>query len=78
MEGILISLDRENKRGKVDTRNNDIGILTTYFREISVDIQPNCSVEFDVAISKNGNPYAKFISVPDRNKALFNTEERSQ
>ena len=34
MEGILISLDREAKRGQVDTRNDDIGILTIYFQEI--------------------------------------------
>lgn len=38
----------------------------------------NCTIEFDVAISRIGNRYAKFISVADRNRALFNTEDRTQ
>ena len=78
MEGILLSLDRKTKSGKVDTRNDDIGILTIYFREIPDAVQPNCTVTFDIAISQKGNRYAKFISVADRNQALFNTEDRTQ
>ena len=78
VKGILISLDREAKRGQVDTRNYDIGILTIYFQNIPDTIQLNCTVEFDVVISKIGNRYARFISVADRNQALFNTEDRAQ
>lgn len=67
MEGILISLDRDAKRGQVYSRNDDAGILTIYFDtelfELPREIQQNCTVEFDVAISKKGNPYAKFVSV---------------
>lgn len=78
MEGILISLDREARRGEVDTRNDDIGILTIYFQNIPGAIQLNCTVEFDVVNSRIGNRYARFISVVDRNQALFNTEDRTQ
>lgn len=78
MEGILISLDREARRGQVDTRNDGIGILTIYFKEIPDAVQMNCTVVFDVVISRIGNRYAKFISVADRNQALFNTEDRTQ
>ncbi len=78
MKGILISLDWTAKRGQVDTRNDDIGILTIYFQEIPDAVQLNCTIEFDVVISRIGNRYAKFISVADRNQALFNTEDRTQ
>ncbi len=76
MEGILISLDRNAKRGQVDTRNDAIGILTIYFQKIPDAVQLNCTVKFDVVKSKIGNLYAKFISVADRNRTLFNTEDR--
>lgn len=78
MEGILISLDQKAKRGQVDTRNDDMGILTIYFQEIPDAVQINCTIEFDVAVSRIGNRYAKFISVAHRNQALFNTEDRTQ
>lgn len=78
MEGILISLDPEAKRGRVDTRNDGIGILPIYFREIPESVKINCTVVFNVAISSGGRRYAKFISVADRNQALFNTEDRTQ
>lgn len=74
----MISLDQEAKRGQVDTRNDGIEILTIYFQEIPDVVQMNCTIEFDVAISRIGNRYAKFISVADRNQALFNTEDRTQ
>lgn len=76
-EGILLSLDRANKRGRVDTRNDAFGVLTVYFREIP-DIQLNSTVIFDVIESENNNKYAKFISAAERNRALFNTEDRAQ
>lgn len=78
MEGILISLDRVEKKGRVDTRNDNIGILTIYFKELPDEVQLNCTVEFDVVISKNGNRYAKFITVAERNQVMFNTEDRMQ
>lgn len=78
MEGILVSLNHEEKRGKVDTRNDEIGILTIYFRKLTEDVQLNRSVVFELVTSKTGNRYAKFISMADRNQVMFNTEDRSQ
>lgn len=78
MEGILLSLDREEKRGQVDTRNDKLGKLTIYFREIPDGLKKNCTVSFDVVESKAGKPYAKFLSAVDRNQARFNTEDRTQ
>ncbi len=77
MEGILLSIDRAAKSGKVDTRNNDLGILTIYFGDlVPDDIREDCSVCFDIRKSAAGNLYAKFVSVVARNQTVFNTEYR--
>lgn len=78
MEGVLLSINREEKWGRVDTRNDGIGILTIYFQTVTDAIQPNCTVEFQLKTSKAGKRYAKFTAVADRNQALFNTEDRAQ
>lgn len=78
MEGILISLNRKERIGKVDTRNNQLKVLTIYFgNTIPQNICENCTVEFEVKASAVGNTYAKFTSVVERNQAVFNTEDRN-
>ncbi len=77
MEGILLSIDRSANRGKVDTRNDNYGVLTIYFGNYHPnDIRENCSVSFEIRQSAAGNTYAKFLSVVERNQAVFNTEDR--
>ncbi len=78
MEGILVSLDRAGKKGMVDTRNDRVGKIVIYFDEIPEAVQPDCTVEFEVVVNEMGNQCAKFISVADRNQALFNTEDRAR
>ena len=77
MEGRLTYFNVKDKYGKVDTRNNEYGILTIYFQRIPTDVHVDCTVEFDVVTSRiTGKPYAKFLSVVDRNQVVFNTEDR--
>lgn len=78
MEGILLSLNREEKWGRVDTRNDEIGRLTIYFQTVPDGLEENSTVEFDVVTSKAGNRYAKFRGLVDRNQAIFNTEDRAE
>lgn len=78
MEGILCDLDIEQKKGKVDTRNDILGVLTIYFGAIPNNLTVNSTVKFDVITSKAGNIYAKFVSTVERNQAQFNTEDRSK
>lgn len=77
MEGRLTYFNVKDKYGKVDTRNNEYGILTIYFQRIPTDVHVDCTVEFDIVTSRiTGKPYAKFLSVVDRNQVVFNTEDR--
>ncbi len=77
MEGRLTYLKAHENWGKVDTRNDELGVLTIYFQNVTEDIQVNSTVEFDVLISKTTEkPYAKFLKVADRNQVVFNTEDR--
>lgn len=77
MEGILLSIDRSEGKGKVDPRNDRLGVLTIYFgKQIPDDVAVGRSVEFEVRISAAGNSYAKFTSAVSRNPAVFNTEAR--
>ena len=79
MEGILLSVDRSRGRGTVDTRNDKLGVLTIYFgSQIPSTVQENCSVSFEVRKSAAGNVYAKYLSVVERNAAVFNTEDRDK
>lgn len=79
MEGILLSVDKSANKGRVDTRNDEFGILTIYFGNmVPNDVRENCSVHFEIKKSAAGNTYAKFVSVVERNQAVFNTEDRDQ
>lgn len=79
MDGILLSVNRAEGRGKVDTRNDQFGVLTIYFGDtVPDDVQEKCSIRFDVKKSAFGNTYAKFISVIERNQVAFNTEDRDK
>lgn len=45
MEGILLTINRSANRGKVDTRNDNYGVLDIYFGDgFPNDISENCSV----------------------------------
>ena len=78
MRGRILNIDYANKQGKVETRNDDYGVLTVYFKDIPEGINENSTIEFDLKVSAKGNKYAKFLSLVDRNQALFNTEDRNQ
>lgn len=78
MEGRLCELDTAGKKGKVDTRNDQLGELTIYFRTIPEGLAVDATVEFDVVTSKFGTVYAKFRSVVKRNQVQFNTEDREK
>lgn len=78
MEGILIGLNRQERMGRVDTRNDQLKVLNLYFgNTMPLDICVNCTIDFEVITSKIGTNYAKFTSMVDRNQAIFNTEDRS-
>lgn len=78
MKGRICALNRDERRGRVDTRKDDLGVLTIYFDDVPVGLSTDDTVEFQVKTSKAGNKYAKFISIVERNQALFNTEDRSK
>ncbi|MDD6988327.1 hypothetical protein [Ruminococcus sp.] len=63
MEGRLSFLDRDNKRGNVDTSDDSYGTLTIYFSTLPANVKVGCILEFEVKVSATGNTYAKFISV---------------
>lgn len=76
MEGRLIEINLVDGKGRVDTRNDGIGVLTIYGLPSNVAL--DSTVEFDVRISAAGNRYAKFNTVIERNQAIFNTEDRDR
>ena len=76
MEGRITEIIREERKGRVDTRNDNYRILTIY--NLTDDVQEDSTVEFDVVLSARGYPYAKFIRVVERNQAIFNTEDRDR
>lgn len=79
MRGRIVSLDPNQIKGIVDTRNDDYGHLTIYFgNEMPANIVVDCTVEFEVKCSRNNNYYAKFQNIVERNQAIFNTEDRNQ
>lgn len=78
MEGRLCHIDYEKKWGKVDTRNDTLGVLTVYFKYIPAGLEVDSTIEFEVVTSQAGNKYAKFISCVERNETYFNTEDRSK
>lgn len=78
MEGLLVEILDNESYDIVDTRNDQYGRLRLYYNRIKETLPLNCTVEFEVKTSSAGNRYAKFISLVERNQALFNTEDRSR
>lgn len=80
MRGRIFDIDRQNRKAKVDTRNDKYGTLTVYFNnhDIPQDVCENCTIEFDVKISRLNNYYAVFSGIVERNPAIFNTEDRER
>lgn len=79
MEGILLSINKIKGKGTVDTRNDRIGVLPIYFgASIPSEVQENSSVAFELRKSAAGTWYAKFLSIVERNAAVFNTEDRDK
>lgn len=76
MEGRLIEIVGNDGKGKVDTRNDELRVLTIY--GLPQNVQVDSTIEFEVKVSAIGNNYAKFKSVVERNQALFNTEDRTR
>lgn len=78
MVGLLVEIRPTDSFDIVDTRNNQYGKLRMYYDKPKPSLRPNTTVNFDLRTSSAGNFYAKFISVVERNRAIFNTEDRSQ
>lgn len=78
MQGLLVELCPNEKYDIVDTRNDRYRRLRLYYDKQSVKLTVNTTVEFDIKISAIGKTYAKFISVVERNQAIFNTEDRDR
>ena len=78
MEGRLCSLDIARKSGRVDTRNDQLGVLTIYFSAVPPGLTADATVRFDVVTSRLGNVYARFTGLVERNPARFNTEDRDK
>lgn len=78
MEGLLIEICPNNGYDIVDTRNDQYGRLRMYYSKIKETLPVNSTVSFDIKTSASGNNYAKFLSVIERNTAIFNTEDRTK
>lgn len=76
MEGQLVEIDGTVGEGKVDTRNDALGVLKIY--GLPQNVQLNSTIEFEVRTSRIGRNYAKFNAIVERNQALFNTEDRDR
>lgn len=76
MKGRLIEISLDKKQGRVATGNDGLGILTVYFDRRSEMLEVGKTIEFEVVTSKNGNKYAIFQSIVERNVTMFNTEDR--
>ena len=78
MERLLVEIRPADSFDIVDTRNDQYGRLRMYYDTPKPSLRPNTTVSFALHTSAMGNVYAKFISVVERNHAIFNTEDRSQ
>ena len=76
MEGRITEITRSEGKGKVDTRNDHLGIPTIY--RLTDEVRVDSTVEFDIVTSAKGNTYARFISLVERNQVRFNTEDRDR
>lgn len=61
MEGILLKLNKEQRKGLISTRNDMIGNITIYFSEVPASIKTNSTVSFKLCKSAlqelNGENY---------------------
>lgn len=78
MEGRLLSFDSESKKGIVDTGNRIYGCLNIYFHQIPSDLTVGSTISFTIKTSANGNTYATFIGIVERNDSIFNTEDKEK
>lgn len=78
MEGLLIEICSDELYDIVDTRNDQIGTLRLYYGQTKEVLPINSTVEFEIKISSTGNRYAKYVSLVERNHAIFNTEDRTR
>lgn len=51
MEGILLKLNKEQRKGLISTRNDMIGNITIYFSEVPASIKTNSTVSFKLCKS---------------------------
>ncbi|MGQ7360293.1 hypothetical protein ACTGV6_03195 [Streptococcus suis] len=79
MYGFITQLpDSTGKGAKVSTRNRNFGILSIY-RLPSTGIEIGTTVKIRIQYGKeSGVPYAIFEQIADRNKTIYNTEDRNQ
>lgn len=78
MEGIVVEVRPNEAYDIVDTRNDRYRKLKLYYDKREITLAVNMSVEFEVRTSAVGNTYAKFLTVVERNQAIFNTEDRTR
>ena len=78
MEGLLVEIRNGDSYDIVDTRNNKYGRLRMYYNKLKKVIPLKSTVKFELKTSKEGNHYAKFISIVERNQVIFNTEDRQK
>ena len=76
MEGRLLSFDPISKKGIVDSGSRVYGCLTIYFQQVPPSLIVGSTIHFSTRTSSNGNTYAVFIEVVERNDSLFNTEDK--
>ncbi|MBE6900907.1 MAG: hypothetical protein E7478_00375 [Ruminococcaceae bacterium] len=76
MEGRIFEIITSDRKGKVDTRNDNVGIITIF--DLADDVQENATVEFELESDDNGEQYARFIRTVERNQTIFNTEDRDR
>lgn len=74
MFGIIRENDNRLDYGIVESRDRTLGTIRVYnlpdFAEVGM------TVEFEDIVSKRGNTYGRYISLPERNNTIFNTEDR--
>ena len=78
MEGLLVEIGPTDFFDIVDTRNDQYGKLCMYYDKPKPLLRPNTTVNFELCRGSAGDLCAKFISVVERNRAIFNTEDRSK
>lgn len=76
MQGRVIKINNENRYGRIDTQNKEIGLLTFYLSNIKFNVNVDDTVSFDIQKSQAGNDYAVNVCLVQRNTSKFNTEDK--